>query len=69
MNRLLPIVAILMLVSAGELGNVGLAPDVNPTNPQDMTVRSNPQDLNTPTGRNPQDFSNPHAAPNNISPE
>jgi hypothetical protein len=35
---------------------VGLAPGVNPSNSQDLTNRSNPQDLTRPGGSNPQDL-------------
>src|ERR1700722_7647602 len=35
---------------------VGLAPGVNPSNSQDRTNRSNPQDLTRPGGGNPQDL-------------
>jgi hypothetical protein len=34
----------------------GLAPGVNPSNLQDLTNRSNPQDLTRPGGSNPQDL-------------
>ena len=34
----------------------GLAPGVNPSNSQDLTNRSNPQDLTRPGGSNPQDL-------------
>jgi hypothetical protein len=37
----------------------GRGPGVNPSNPQDLTGRSNPQDLTTPRARNPQDGSTP----------
>ena len=35
---------------------VGMAPGVNPINSQDLTNRSNPQDLTQPGGSNPQDL-------------
>ena len=35
---------------------VGLAPGVNPSNSQDLTNRSNPQDLTRPGASNPQDL-------------
>jgi hypothetical protein len=34
----------------------GYAPGVNPSNPQDLTNRSNPQSLTVPGGSNPQDL-------------
>jgi hypothetical protein len=34
----------------------GFAPGVNPNNPQDLTNRSNPQDLTLPGASNPQDL-------------
>jgi hypothetical protein len=34
----------------------GMAPGVNPSNSQDLTNRSNPQDLTQPGGSNPQDL-------------
>ena len=37
----------------------GRAPGVNPANPQDMTRRSNPQDMTLPGARNPQDMRDP----------
>jgi hypothetical protein len=36
--------------------NVGLAPGANSGNSQDLTNRSNPQDLTRPGGTNPQDL-------------
>ena len=36
--------------------NVGLAPGANPGNSQDLTNRSNPQDLTRPGASNPQDL-------------
>src|SRR5215208_7199879 len=38
---------------------VGYPPGVNPSNPQDLTYRSNPQDLLVPGGSNPQDLMRP----------
>jgi hypothetical protein len=37
---------------------VGRAPGINPMNSQDLTHRSNPSDLTSPTARNPQDLKN-----------
>jgi hypothetical protein len=39
-----------------EGATVGKAPGVNPSNAQDLTNRSNPQDLTKPGGSNPQDL-------------
>jgi hypothetical protein len=35
---------------------VGTAPGVNPSNPQDLTNLSNPQDMTLPRASNPQDL-------------
>jgi hypothetical protein len=35
---------------------IGVGPDVNPANPQDLTNRSNPQDMTLPDASNPQDL-------------
>src|SRR5262245_20332651 len=43
------------VVAAGAQG-IGYAPGVNPSNSQDLTHRSNPQDLTAPGGSNPQDL-------------
>src|SRR5436190_4539455 len=43
------------VVAAGAQG-IGYAPGVNPSNPQDLTHRSNPQALTAPGGTNPQDW-------------
>src|SRR5215510_6573881 len=43
-------------VGAANAQGVGYAPGVNPSNPQDLTYRSNPQDLLAPGGSNPQDL-------------
>ena len=51
--------AALLLVAgvvAANAQGIGYAPGVNPSNPQDMTHRSNPQDLLAPGGSNPQDL-------------
>lgn len=34
----------------------GVPPGVNPANPQDLTNRSNPQDMTLPTASNPQNL-------------
>jgi hypothetical protein len=41
---------------AANAQGIGYAPGVNPSNPQDLTNRSNPQDLLAPGGSNPQDL-------------
>src|SRR5262245_45145843 len=43
-------------VTAADAQGIGYAPGVNPSNPQDLTHRSNPQDLLAPGGSNPQDL-------------
>ena len=43
-------------VVAADAQGIGYAPGVNPSNPQDLTHRSNPQDLLAPGGNNPQDL-------------
>src|SRR5262245_23482964 len=44
------------VVNAAQAQGVGYPPGVNPSNPQDLTYRSNPQDLLVPGGNNPQDL-------------
>src|SRR5438094_3259131 len=48
--------ALLAGVVAADAQGPGYAPGVNPSNPQDLTHRSNPQDLLAPGGSNPQDL-------------
>jgi hypothetical protein len=43
-------------VVAANAQGIGYAPGVNPSNPQDLTHRSNPQDLSAPGGSNRQDL-------------
>ncbi len=43
-------------VVAADAQGIGYAPGVNPSNPQDLTHRSNPQDLLAPGGYNRQDL-------------
>jgi hypothetical protein len=43
-------------VVAADAQGIGYPPGVNPSNPQDMTHRSNPQDLLAPGGYNRQDL-------------
>jgi hypothetical protein len=48
---------------------VGLyPPGVNPSNPQDLTNRSNPQSLTVPGGSNPQDLVRSPPPPQVVSP-
>jgi|SRR5215510_1247063 len=59
MRRITLIGAGLALVAGAMAANaqgIGYAPGVNPSNPQDLTHRSNPQDLLAPGGSNPQDL-------------
>jgi hypothetical protein len=48
--------AIVTGVITADAQGIGYAPGVNPSNPQDLTYRSNPQDLLVPGGNNPQDL-------------
>src|SRR6266576_5681447 len=62
MKRITVIGASLALVAgvvAADAQGIGYAPGVNPSNPQDLTYRSNPQDLLVPGGNNPQDLVRP----------
>jgi hypothetical protein len=43
-------------VVAADAQGIGYAPGVNPSNPQDLRFRSNPQDLLAPGGYNRQDL-------------
>jgi hypothetical protein len=46
----------------------GYPPGVNPSNPQDLTNRGNPQDLTLPGAGNPQDLVRSPMLPKAISP-
>src|SRR5689334_3537026 len=48
--------ALMAGVAAANAQGIGYPPGVNPSNPQDMTHRSNPQDLLAPGGYNRQDL-------------
>jgi hypothetical protein len=48
--------ALLAGVVGANAQGIGYPPGVNPSNPQDMTHRSNPQDLLAPGGYNRQDL-------------
>jgi hypothetical protein len=59
MRQITVIVAGLALVAgvvSADAQGIGYPPGVNPSNPQDMTHRSNPQDLLAPGGYNRQDL-------------
>jgi len=59
MRRITVIGAGLALVAGvvtADAQGIGYAPGVNPSNPQDMTNRSNPQNLLAPGGYNSQDL-------------
>jgi hypothetical protein len=59
MRRIAVIAAGLALVAgvvAAEAQGIGYGPGVNPSNPQDLRYRSNPQDLLGPGGGNRQDL-------------
>jgi hypothetical protein len=62
MRQITVIAAALALVAtvvAANAQGVGYPPGVNPSNPQDLTYRSNPQDLLVPGGNNRQDLVRP----------
>jgi hypothetical protein len=48
--------ALLAAVVAADAQGIGYGPGVNPSNPQDLKYRSNPQDLTAPGGSNRQDL-------------
>ena len=48
--------ALLAGIGAADAQGIGYAPGVNPSNPQDLRYRSNPQDLLAPGGNNRQDL-------------
>lgn len=50
------VLAILAEVVAVDAQGIGYGPGVNPSNPQDLMGRSNPQDLSAPGGSNRQDL-------------
>src|SRR5262245_20661787 len=47
---------LLVGVVAADAQGIGYGPGVNPSNPQDLRYRSNPQDLSAPGGTNRQDL-------------
>jgi hypothetical protein len=60
-------IAIVFLLGGFALAQ-GYPPGVNPSNPQDLTHRSNPQDLTLPGASNPQDLVRAPALPKALSP-
>jgi hypothetical protein len=62
--------AILLLLGGLALaqGAGGYAPGVNPSNPQDMTNRGNPQNMTLPGASNPQDLVRSPAPLKTLSP-
>jgi hypothetical protein len=56
------------LFSNGVARAQGYAPGVNPSNPQDLTNRSNPQSLTVPGGSNRQDLVRTPTGPRALSP-
>ena len=50
------VLVLLAAVVAADAQGVGYGPGVNPSNPSDLTYRSNPQDLTVPGGSNRQDL-------------
>ena len=71
MRRIRVIGAVLGLLAGVVTANaqgIGYPPGVNPSNPQDMTHRSNPQDLLAPGGYNRQDLVRQPPAVNGPSP-
>jgi hypothetical protein len=61
-------VMVTMALSGGIALAQGYPPGVNPSNPQDLTHRSNPQDLTLPGASNPQDLVRAPALPKALSP-
>lgn len=56
------------LLTGGHTLAQGYPPGVNPSNPQDLTNRSNPQSLTLPGASNPQDLVRTPAPPLVVSP-
>ena len=48
--------AVVAGIVVADAQGIGYGPGVNPSNPQDLTHRSNPQDRLAPGGSNPQDL-------------
>jgi hypothetical protein len=55
--------------SPADGATVGRAPGVNPSSPQDLSGRGNPQDLNQPGGSNSQDMLPRNGTPQIAIPE
>jgi hypothetical protein len=69
MNRLYATMAILLLSGGLALAQGrGLAPGFNPSNPQDLTNRGNPQNLTLPGASDRNDFEREPAPPKATSP-
>ena len=69
MKRLYATMAILLLSGGLALAQgQGFGPGVNPGNPQDLTNRSNPQNLTLPGANNRQDLAREPALPRATSP-
>jgi len=62
------LVALFSSAVAHAQGVGGYAPGVNPSNPQDLTNRGNPQSLTVPGGSNRQDLVRQPTAPKALSP-
>jgi hypothetical protein len=43
-------------IASSPLTSAGVPPGVNPANPQDLTNRSNPQNMTLPSASNPQNL-------------
>lgn len=58
--RLITVIGALLVLSVGvvvaDAQGIGYGPGANPSNPQDLIGRSNPQDLTAPGGSNRQDL-------------
>jgi hypothetical protein len=64
----IPAMLAIFLLSGSIALAQGYPPGVNPSNPQDLTNRSNPQSLTVPGGSNPQDLVRSPASPQVVSP-
>jgi hypothetical protein len=64
----LPAAVAIILLSGGLALAQGYPPGVNPSNPQDLTNRSNPMSLTVPGASNPQDLVRSPAPAQVVSP-
>jgi hypothetical protein len=64
----LPAAVAIILLSGGLALAQGYPPGVNPSNPQDLTNRSNPMSLTVPGASNPQDLVRSPTPPQVVSP-